>query len=236
MPNIAVCRKMPEIKMKLVISTRILSFNDMPELSKQFDRTVLLLRHSMRETLNHGLDPGLTAEGRDYALQCGKLFTGLTDVSFGASPRKRTIETAQALQEGGVLGNSEIDIYTGIQDTSLFSRPENLALSLQQGNLPEILGKYFTEGKAPGTIDLADYSEQLLNFLTETKFKTKNTILLSHDIICASLLLPHKVYPFKLDDWCGYIQGGALLFSGENCYLHYIVPSAANRKKSALFV
>ena len=222
--------------MKLIVPTEILSFNDMPRLAEQFDRTVLLLRHSMRETLNHGLDPGLTEEGRNYALQCGKLLTGLADVSFGASPRKRTIETAQALQQGGELGDSDVDIYTEIQDTALFSRPENLALSLQNGNLPEILEKYFTTGKAPGTLDLADYSDKLLNFLAETKFKTRNTILLSHDIICASLLLPQKAYPFKLDDWCGYIQGGALLFSEETCHLHYIVPSADNRKKSALFV
>ena len=139
--------------MKLVIHTEILSFNDIPLLAEKFDKTVLLLRHSMRETLNHGLDPGLTAEGRNYALQCGKLLTGLADVSFGASPRKRTIETAQALQEGGKLGNSEIDIYTEIQDTALFTRPENLALSLQNGNLPEILKEYFSTGKAEGMKD-----------------------------------------------------------------------------------
>jgi hypothetical protein len=222
--------------MKLVVNTEILSLSDIPFLAEKFDKTVLLLRHSMRETLNHGLDPGLTAEGRNYALQCGKLLTGLADVSFGASPRKRTIETAQALQEGGKLGNSEIDIYTEIQDTALFTHPENLALSLQNGNLPEILKEYFSTGKAPGTIDLEVYSGNLLNFLIETKFKTRNTILLSHDIICASLLLPQKVYPFKLDDWCGYIQGGALLLSGETCHLYYIVPSVENRKKSALFI
>lgn len=222
--------------MKLVVHTEILSFSDMPFLAENFDRTVLLLRHSMRETLNHGLDPGLTAEGKNYALQCGKLLTGLADVSFGSSPRKRTIETAQALQTGGKLGNSAIDIYTEIQDTALFTRPENLALSLQNGNLPEILKEYFSTGKAPGTLDLADYSEKLLNFLAGTKFRTRNTILLSHDIICAALLLPQKVYPFKLDDWCGYIQGAALLFSGDSCHLYYIVPSAENRQKSALFV
>lgn len=222
--------------MKLAVHTEILSFNDMPHLAEQFDRTVLLLRHSMRETLNHGLDPGLTAEGRNYALQCGKLLSGLADVSFGASPRKRTIETAQALQQGGKLGNSGIAVHTEIQDTALFTRPENLALSLQNGNLPEILEQYFTTGKAPGTLDLADYSEKLLNFLAGTKFRTRNTILLSHDIICASLLLPQKVYPFKLDDWCGYIQGAALLITDDTCHLHYIVPSAEERQKSALFV
>ena len=222
--------------MKLVIHTEILSFNNIPLLAEKFDKTVLLLRHSMRETLNHGLDPGLTAEGRNYALQCGKLLTGLADVSFGASPRKRTIETAQALQEGGKLGNSEIDIYTEIQDTALFTRPENLALSLQNGNLPEILKEYFSTGKAPGTIDLEVYSGNLLNFLIETKFKTRNTILLSHDIICASLLLPQKVYPFKLDDWCGYIQGAALLLINGVWHLHYIVPNLSQRQTYALFI
>ena len=222
--------------MKLAVHTEILSFRNMPLLAEKFDRTVLLLRHSMRETLNHGLDPGLTAEGRNYALQCGKLLSGLADVSFGASPRKRTIETAQALQQGGKLGNSGIAVYTEIQDTALFTRPENLEIAIKSGKVPEILKEYFTTGKAPGTLDLADYSEKLLNFLAGTKFRTRNTILLSHDIICASLLLPQKVYPFKLDDWCGYIQGAALLITDGTCHLYYIVPSAENRQKSALFV
>lgn len=222
--------------MKLAVHTEILSFRNMPLLAEKFDRTVLLLRHSMRESLNHGLDPGLTAEGRNYALQCGKLLTELADVSFGASPRKRTIETAQALQQGGKIGDPEINIYTEIQDTALFTRPENLEIAIKSGKVPEILKEYFTTGKAPGTIGLADCSEKLLGFLTQTKFKTRNTILLSHDIICAALLLPQKVYPFKLDDWCGYIQGAALLLSGETCHLHYIVPSAEERQRSALFV
>ena len=125
--------------MKLAVHTEILSFNDMPHLAEQFDRTVLLLRHSMRETLNHGLDPGLTAEGRNYALQCGELLSGLADVSFGASPRKRTIETAQALQQGGKLGNSGIAVHTEIQDTALFTRPENLEIAIKSGKVPEIL-------------------------------------------------------------------------------------------------
>ena len=108
--------------------------------------------------------------------------------------------------------------------------------SIKSGKVPEILKEYFTTGKAPGTLDLADYSEKLLNFLAGTKFRTRNTILLSHDIICAALLLPQKVYPFKLDDWCGYIQGAALLITDDTCHLHYIVPSAEERQKSALFV
>ena len=88
--------------MKTIIHTQILSFKDMPILAKQYDRTVLLLRHSMRESLNNGMDPGLTPEGRNYALQCGSFLTGLEEVSFGSSPRKRTIETAQALQQDGI--------------------------------------------------------------------------------------------------------------------------------------
>lgn len=222
--------------MKLAVHSEILSFSDMPLLAEKFDKTVLLLRHSMRKSLNHGLDPGLTAEGRNYALRCGKLLTELADVSFGASPRKRTIETAQALQQGGKTGDSPINIYTEIQDTALFTHPENLEIAIKSGKVPEILKEYFTTGKAPGTIGLADSSAKLLNFLTQTKFKTRNTILLSHDIICAALLLPQKVYPFKLDDWCGYIQGAALLITDGTCHLHYIVPSAEERQKSALFV
>ena len=222
--------------MNVTVNRMILSFKDMPRLAEQCEKTVLLLRHSMRETLNNGIDPGLTAEGADYARQCGTFLAGMKEVSFGASPRKRTFETAQGLQNGGGFPVSEIETYPEISELGLFSHPENLAAMLKDGSLAEVLRSYFTTGKAPGTVDLEEYARGLSDFLTQSRFKSRNTILLSHDIVCVSLLLPRRVYPFKLDDWCGYIQGGALLCSKGQWQLHYIVPDAADRKQHALFV
>ena len=222
--------------MKLDINKKILSFNEIPSQAEAAEKSVILLRHSMRQSLCHGADPGLTPEGTDYALQCGSFLTGLSEAGFGASPRLRTIETAQALQSGGGFPETEIAICPEIRDTSLFSKPENLEIFIKDGTLTSRLQEYFTTGKADGMIDLAVYSENLLKFLTSSKFQSKNTILTSHDIVCASLLLPLDIYPFKLDDWCGYIQGAALFFAQGKWQVFYTVPDAANRQKYALFI
>ena len=222
--------------MSIVIHHEILSFADMPQLAPKCERTVLLLRHSMRQSLINGSDPGLTPEGALYATRCGRLLSGLDEVNFGASPRKRTIETAQALMTGGGFPPSDIDTYSQIRDTALFTRPENLDIAIRNGSVPEIAQAYFYTGKAPGTIDLEIFSRNLLDFLTQNEFKTRNTILLSHDIICVSLLIPLKVYPFKLDDWCGYIQGAALLLIDGVWHLHYIVPDLSQKQPSSLFI
>ena len=46
-----------------------------------------------------------------------------------------------------------------------------------------------------------------------------------------------KVYPFVMNDWCGYIQGAALFRSRQGGWsIYYTVPDAANRPKTAVFV
>ena len=56
--------------MELRIEKKLLSFRDIPALADRAERSVLLLRHSMRESLNHGTDPVLTPEGTAFARQC----------------------------------------------------------------------------------------------------------------------------------------------------------------------
>ena len=46
--------------MDLQVENHILSFRQIPGLAEKSEKTVLLLRHSMRESLNHGTDPVLT--------------------------------------------------------------------------------------------------------------------------------------------------------------------------------
>ena len=223
--------------MKIKVQKGILSFKDIPSKAAKADQTVLLLRHSMRRSLNEGtFDPGLTPEGTAYAVECGRLLAGLPDVCFGASPRLRTIETARCLMQGGGFPESEISLYPQIRDTAIFTRPENLDIALTNGNVPQLLQAYFLTGKAEGMIDLPTASGNLLSFLTRTEFPSSCVVLTTHDIICATLLLVHAVYPFRLDDWCGYIQGGALFCHQGSWELYYTVPDSENRPKYTLFV
>ena len=221
------------------IHPEIISFAEIPALAEKSQRSVLLLRHSIRESLVNGnYDPGLTDEGRKYAIDCGKLLTGLKDVGFGASPRKRTIETAQALMEGGNFqALQEILPCPEIYDHSMFESPQALEQAIDNGTIPVLFRQYFSTGKAEGMKDAKLFVADLLNFLTQSEFGAKNTILCTHDIVIVTLLYFSKVRLFTPDDWCGYVQGAALFLEKDNSWrLAYTVPDAANRQPYSLFV
>lgn len=223
--------------MDLQIENKILSFREIPSLAAKSEKAVLLLRHSMRASLNHGTDPVLTPEGTAFARQCGQLLNGLSETGFGASPRKRAILTAEALKQEISPDSAETAIFPEIADTAMFMRPDLLDVALKKHNIPEILQQYFTTGHAEGLIDRKDFASGLLQFLTDTDFHSRNTILIAHDILIVCLLTHLKVYPFVMDDWCGYIQGAALFRSHQGCWsIYYTVPDASNRPKTAVFV
>lgn len=223
--------------MDLRVGNKIMSFREIPVLAAGAEKSVLLLRHSMRESLTHGTDPVLTPEGTAFAHRCGRLLAGLPEAGFGASPRKRAILTAEALKQEISPAPAETVIFPEIADTAMFMRPDLLDAALKKHNIPEILQQYFTTGHAEGLIDRKDFASGLLKFLTNTEFKSRNTILISHDILIVCLLTYLKVYPFVMSDWCGYIQGAALFRSHEGGWsIYYTVPDAANRPKTAVFV
>ena len=221
------------------INKKIVSFKEIPALSENASATILLLRHSYRESLQGGLDPGLTEEGWAYAVECGKLLKGLKDVCFGASPRKRTFQTVEAIIEGGELPNKGgvIVPFPQLHDTSLFSPPEMLGVSVADNTLSQLLREYFTTGKAPSMIGIKDYAGSLADFLTGTRFEKKNVILATHDIVLIALLSYFRVYPFCEKDWCGYVQGAFLYSDARGQWtICYTVPDKETRKACQLFV
>ena len=221
------------------VNKKIISFKEIPALSENASATILLLRHSYRESLQGGLDPGLTEEGWAYAVECGKLLKGLKDVCFGASPRKRTFQTVEAIIEGGELTNKGgvIVPFPQLHDTSLFSPPEMLGVSVADNTLSQLLREYFTTGKAPSMIGIKDYAGSLADFLTGTRFEKKNVILATHDIVLIALLSYFRVYPFCEKDWCGYVQGAFLYSDARGQWtICYTVPDKETRKACQLFV
>lgn len=224
--------------MILQVNKEILSFAELPELAENSQNMVILLRHSYRESLQDGsIDPGLTAEGRAYAAECGKLLKGMRDLCYGSSPRRRTVETVQHLISGGSLGEGEITLYPEIADTSLFAQPEVLEEIINNGTISDLLKKYFMTGQAEYLISLPLYNQKLVNFLTGTVFPKKNIIMCTHDVVAVSLMLPLQVYPFDLSDWCGNVQGAVLYRRADNDWtIAYVVPDKNTRKKYSLFI
>lgn len=224
--------------MSIKINKNIISFPEIADASANASATRLLVRHSYRASLQNGnYDPPLTTEGYEYAKECGSFLKGMKDICFGASERKRTMETVQAMIEGANFSADTIFPCPLIRDTAIFQKEETLGEVIEDNTLPQLLQQYFATGCAPRLIDVKDFSAQLFRFLTETEFDKKNLLLASHDIVIVSLLAPFEVYPFQQDDWCGYLQGAFFRQAHNGTWeIFYAVPDKKNRTKHSLFI
>ena len=98
--------------------------------------------------------------------------------------------------------------------------------------------QYYSTGEAEGFYPLSQIAERIFRYLTETDFAASCNILLTHDLVIVSLLKGLNVYPFTLDDWCGFIQGAALFQDPEDGVwtVAYTVPDTDHREIARLFV
>ena len=222
------------------VDQKTFSFRDVAERAARSGRTVLLLRHSMRESLKNGTsDPPLTPEGVEYARSCAGSLAALGHAGFGASPRIRGIQTAEALRKGMGKGveNETVRAVEEISDTAMFEYPERLDEALKGSDIPALLREYFSTGRCPGMKDMEPFAAGLARFLTETDFGCRNTILISHDIVIVALMSVLKAHVFTADDWCGYLEGAALFRSHDGKWsIGYVVPDLRTKKKMSLFI
>ena len=204
------------------------------------DRTVLVLRHSIRESLRAGsVDPDLTPEGADMAKRCGRLLAGLgNDVSFAASPRTRTRRTAQCMMEGGGFPRHGVRDCPELGDLTIFARPVDFEAMLRDHNTEPVMREYYSTGRAEGLKDMRPFAEELLSFLTGTPFPASRTVIVSHDVLAMAILSALGVRSFTIEDWCGYLHG-VLLTRGRGDGIWtaaYAVPDYDAGKKHRLFV
>ena len=212
---------------------------DIPALADASDRTVLVVRHSIRESLRAGsVDPDLTPEGAELARRCGRLLAGLgNDVLFAASPRTRTRKTAQYMMEGGGFPRRDVRDCPELGDMTIFVHPVDFEAMLRTHNTENVMREYFSTGHAEGLKDMRSFAVELLSFLTETPFPASRTIIVSHDVLAMSILSALGVRGFLVEDWCGYLHG-VLLTRGRNgkWTAAYAVPDYDAGKKHRLFV
>jgi len=210
-----------------------------PAVAADSARTVLLLRHSIRESLRAGsVDPGLTPEGEVLAIRCGRLLSGLGgDVMFGASPRRRTRDTAVCLMKGAGFPFQEIRECPELGDLTIFSSPVDFEAMLRTRNTENVMREYFSTGHAAELKDMRPFASELLGFLTETPFPAARAVFVSHDVLAMSILSALGVRAFSVDDWCGYLHGVLLTQGhGGDWTAAYTVPDYDAGKKHRLFV
>ena len=213
-------------------------FSDIPALAETSDRTVLMVRHSIRESLRAlSIDPALTPEGEELARRCGKLLSGLGDVSFGASPRRRTRDTARCLIEGGEFRANDIRDCPEIGDMTIFQHEVDFEAMLRTHNTENVMREYFSTGHAEGLKDMRPFGAQILTFLTSEVFRSPRSVFVSHDVLAMAALGALGVRTFSNDDWCGFLHGILLSRDADGVWTAaYAIPDFDEGKKYRLFV
>ena len=213
-------------------------FGAVPSLVERSARTVLMVRHSIRESLRAAsVDPALTREGRELARRGGKLLSGLGDVFFGASPRRRTHETAKCMIEGGAFPPQDVRDTPELGDLTIFSRPVDFQAMLRTHNTENVMREYFSTGHADGLKDLRPFAAQILSFLTEKHSDAPCDVFVSHDVLAMAVLTALGVRTFSIDDWCGYLHGILLTRDRDGVWTAaYTLPDCDSGKKFRLFV
>ena len=213
-------------------------FSDIPALAETSDRTVLMVRHSIRESLRAlSIDPALTPEGEELARRCGKLLSGLGDVSFGASPRRRTRDTARCLIEGGGFRANDIRDCPEIGDMTIFQHEVDFEAMLRTHNTENVMREYFSTGHAEGLKDMRPFGAQILTFLTSEVFRSPRSVFVSHDVLAMAALGALGVRTFSNDDWCGFLHGILLSRDADGVWTAaYAIPDFDEGKKYRLFV
>ena len=213
-------------------------YSRIPALAEKSARTVLMVRHSIRESLRVlSIDPALTPEGRERARQCGKLLSGLGDASFGASPRERTRDTARCLIEGGGFRAQDIRDCPEIGDMTIFTRAVDFEAMLRTHNTENVMREYFSTGHAEGLKDMRPFGAQIVDFLTSEVFATPCSVFVSHDVLAMAALGALGVRSFSNDDWCGFLHGILLTRDAHGIWMAaYTIPDFDEGKKYRLFV
>ena len=213
-------------------------YSAIPALAEKSARTVLMVRHSIRESLRAlSIDPVLTPEGKELARRCGKLLSGLGDVSFGASPRRRTRDTARCLIEGGGFRANDIRDCPEIGDMTIFQHEVDFEAMLRTHNTENVMREYFSTGHAEGLKDMRPFGAQILTFLTSEVFRTPRSVFVSHDVLAMAALGALGVRTFSNDDWCGFLHGILLSRDADGVWTAaYAIPDFDEGKKYRLFV
>ena len=214
-------------------------YSAIPALAGQSARAVLMVRHSIRESLRaYSVDPALTPEGEELARRCGKLLSGLGgDVSFGASPRRRTRDTARCLIEGGGFRTDDIRDCPEIGDLTIFSREVDFEAMLRTHNTENVMREYFTTGHAEGLKDMRPFGAQITEFLIGNDFSSTCSVFVSHDVLIMAALAALGVRGFSNDDWCGFLHGILLMRDADGVWTAaYALPDFDAGRKFRLFV
>jgi len=213
-----------------------ISINEFREIaSVSSGKCIMLMRHAERPKIQED-DPtfgehlSLTESGRTMAHQCGITLSGLKDCSFGASPMRRTRETAQRVAAG--MGFDNVPVFEApeagfsgiwVEDRTLLHR-----FYEKEGSVA-FTDRYLRDGQGEGYKSLPEGTALMSDWLTQSDFGARCTLITSHDIFIACLLQGLGVRRFSSLNWVGYLQSAALVQDADGSWkAFYCVPDKTN--------
>ncbi len=202
-------------------------------------KCILIIRHAERPKIQEN-DPtfgehlGLTESGSLMAHQYGTMLAGMEPWCFGASPMRRTRETAKHIASG-----------MGLEDVSIFDAPEIGVSGLwvedrellhsfyEKEGSAACTDRYFRDGYAEGYKTIQEGTALTFDWLMQCNFGARNALIVSHDIFIAGLLQGLGVRQFSSQEWLGYLQSAALVQDSEGTWkAFYCVPNKDNFSNS----
>ena len=201
-------------------------------------RCILLMRHAERPKIQEndptfGKNLGITEKGKAMAMECGRILAGWKDCAFGASPMRRTRETARVFAAGMGIENPAIFDAAPAGIPGIWMLDAALVHSqFESLGSAAFTDKYMHGGEADGFRPMPEGTAMMSEWLTGTDFGGRMTLIASHDTIIASYLQGLGVRNFDSQNWLGYMHSAALIESNGAWRAWYCVPDTASYKNT----
>lgn len=189
-----------------------ITLDEITNIAMDGNKVALLVRHSDRyeitkDTPNWGNDIPLNEVGKKRAALFGQALAKLGGVQVIASPVFRCVQTGQFILQGMNPQSSHSDIDTILGDPGVYFDGSYEHESEMMNDFHGFMDRFLETGIIKGMRDLAEASEELIDFIEKTMNKSKTSILVSHDLHVACMMRFLGLKKPDRDDWCDYLEG-----------------------------
>ena len=194
------------------------------------NRVLLLVRHSERPRIDNedttfGESLPLTANGSRMAVAFGEMLRGASDdVSFRASPLRRTVLTAERVAEGMGLAGAEVVRDARIGNGSAFVESARRLWELfRDGSFFEKMEEYMARGVQYGFNPLGPATDAFEEYALSV-FTSRLGVFVTHDLYIAAFLHARGVKTdFCFENWPCFLDSAAIVVEPTGRVRHALV-------------
>ena len=189
-----------------------ITLDEITNMAMDGNKVALLVRHSDRyeitkDTPNWGNDVPLNEEGKQRATLFGQALAKLTDAQVITSPVFRCVQTGEYILQGMNPTSSNADIDTILGDPGVYFDGSFEHESEMMNDFHGFMDRFLETGVTKGMRNLAEASEDLVDFIKKIMNKSKTSVLVSHDLHVACMMYFLGLKKSDRDDWCDYLEG-----------------------------